>query len=170
MSFKGGQSWLILITVLWDFSKFVKTHIFPPSWLILILQKPKKPFSDVLNWFQESNMMPIHLSYNSSHLPLSFTWSQVRVFRKLLNQSKLQIVIKLPITGFETSNFNTQSFKNRLCQYRTRLDMKTVLKEFDWRVKIKNKISVDNFEYLSIYCRGFGVFEATFMINSTLIT
>jgi len=24
----------------------------------------------------ESNMMPIHLSYNSSHLPLSFTWSQ----------------------------------------------------------------------------------------------
>ena len=78
-----------------------------------------------INWFQESNMMPIHLSYNSSHLPLSFTWSQVRVFRKLLNQSKLQIVIKLPITGLETSPFNTQSFKNRLCQYRTRLDMKT---------------------------------------------
>ena len=121
-----------------------------------------QPFSDVLNWFQESNMMPIYLSYNSSHLPLSFTWFQVRVFRKLLNRSKLQIVIKLPITGLDTSNFNTQSFKNLLCQYRTRLDMKSELKEFDWRVKIKNKIRVDNFEYLSIYCRRVWCFWSYF--------
>ena len=49
MGFRGDESLFVPITLLCDFVKLGKTHIFPSGGPILIIQKPKITFSDVLN-------------------------------------------------------------------------------------------------------------------------